>query len=101
MINEASGEIVYTIRASDGFRPPVYEAGTYTIKTGNDRPDGKTITGVKGGPNDDARTSKLCLNRGVEFACTVRRIARSRDETSGRKMEVGKYADSPKSSRLW
>ncbi len=59
VINEASGEIVYTIRASDGFRPPVYEAGTYTIKTGNDRPDGKTITGVKSGSNDDARSLEV------------------------------------------
>ena len=59
VVNEASGEIVYTIRASDGFRPPIHEAGTYTIKVGKDRPDGKTISGVKSGPRDDTRSLEV------------------------------------------
>jgi hypothetical protein len=56
VIDEASGEIVYTVRARDGFRPPIYEAGTYTIKIGKDRPDGETLSRIQSGSGDDART---------------------------------------------
>ena len=46
VIDQSSGEIVYTVRANRGFRPPVYKAGTYTVKTGKDRPDGKVTKGL-------------------------------------------------------
>lgn len=47
VIDEATGEIVYTIRVRQGFDAPVYKKGTYTIKIGKDRPDSQTITGIK------------------------------------------------------
>jgi hypothetical protein len=46
VIEESSGEILYTVRVRDGFRPPVYAPGTYTIKLGQDRPDATRIEGV-------------------------------------------------------
>ena len=47
VIDESNGEILYTVRAKSGFRPPVYKAGTYTVKTGDDRPDGDVSQGIK------------------------------------------------------
>jgi hypothetical protein len=47
VIEEPSGEVLYTVRApSDDFRPPVYSAGPHTVKLGRDRPDQKTVTGL-------------------------------------------------------
>ncbi len=47
VIHERTGEVVYTVRAkSNRFRPPVYEAGKYTVRVGRDKPDGKTLTGL-------------------------------------------------------
>lgn len=38
VIDDASGEILYTIRAASGFEPPVYAKGRrYTVKAGRDR----------------------------------------------------------------
>ncbi|MCX7915584.1 MAG: hypothetical protein N3A53_04695, partial [Verrucomicrobiae bacterium] len=40
VVNEKDGDILYTRRISGmRFRPPVYEAGTYTVKIGRDKPD--------------------------------------------------------------
>ena len=40
VIQESTGEILYTVRTEDAsFRPPVYAMGTYTIKAGRDKPD--------------------------------------------------------------
>jgi len=40
VVNEKDGDILYTRRIrGDRFRPPVYEAGTYTVRIGRDRPD--------------------------------------------------------------
>ena len=48
VIAEATGEILYTIRAeSNRLQLPVYSQGTFTVKTGRDRPDAVTLTGVK------------------------------------------------------
>lgn len=47
VVNDATGEIVYTVRAtSNRFKPPVYFAGTYTVKIGANKPDQKTFTKV-------------------------------------------------------
>lgn len=48
VINETSGETLYTIRApSANFQPPVYSNDPYTVKLGKDRPDQVTLTGQK------------------------------------------------------
>ena len=48
VIEEKTGEILYTIRpGSNRFRPRVYARGTYTVKIGRDKPDGKTLTALE------------------------------------------------------
>ena len=48
VIEEATGEMLYTVRApGDRFQPRVYAAGKYTIKVGRDKPDGETLTGIE------------------------------------------------------
>ena len=43
VIDEASGEMLYTIRIrGDRFRPPVFAPGKYLIKVGLNKPDGWT-----------------------------------------------------------
>ena len=62
VIRERDGEVLYSIRVQgDRFRPAVYEAGTYTIKIGKDRPDQETLVGVKSGSMDDQRTREVDL----------------------------------------
>ncbi len=47
VIEEKTGEILYTIRAAgDRFQPRVYAEGKYTVKLGRDEPTGPTITGL-------------------------------------------------------
>lgn len=47
VVEEASGEILYTVRAtSNHFKPPVYSAGKHTVKVGRDKPDQSTTNGV-------------------------------------------------------
>jgi len=49
VVAEATGEILYTVRARDArFQPPVYASGTYTVRVGRDRPDGPRLTGLRG-----------------------------------------------------
>lgn len=51
VINEATKEILYTVRAqSNRFRPPVYSQGKYTVKLGKDRPDLVSVTGLEPEP---------------------------------------------------
>ena len=38
VIDDASGEILYTVRERAGFEPPVFAAGKYTVKFGKDKP---------------------------------------------------------------
>ena len=54
--NEASGEVLYTVRAtSNRFKPPVYAAGSHTVKVGKNKPDQSTTTGVNVlGANENA-----------------------------------------------
>ncbi|MDQ3624401.1 MAG: hypothetical protein M3463_18230 [Verrucomicrobiota bacterium] len=48
VIEEQTGEILYTIRASGGlFQPRVYAPGKYTVKIGRDKPDGSALTGLE------------------------------------------------------
>ncbi len=47
VIHEQTGETVYVRRLHhvSSFAPPVFADGTYTVKIGVDRPDGRTLTG--------------------------------------------------------
>jgi hypothetical protein len=54
-VTDAGGDILYTTRLrSSRFQPPVYAAGTYTVRAGRDRPDGSTLTGVRAAPTPAA-----------------------------------------------
>ncbi|MFK7767185.1 MAG: metallophosphoesterase family protein [Mariniblastus sp.] len=47
VIEEASKEVLYTVRAtSNRFKAPVYAAGKYTVKVGKDKPDAKSVEGI-------------------------------------------------------
>jgi hypothetical protein len=47
VIEDRSGEILYTLRTSGpAFQPPVYAAGTYTVKVGRDKPEGSELKGL-------------------------------------------------------
>lgn len=49
VIDEGTGEVLYTVRAaSNRFRPRVYSEGNFTVRVGRDRPDQKTVEGLKG-----------------------------------------------------
>lgn len=53
VIEESSGEIIYTVRAwEDRFQPRVYTPGRYTVKIGAGKPDAETLTGLESGPQD-------------------------------------------------
>jgi hypothetical protein len=55
VIEEATGEILYTVRMRKGdARLPVYAAGKYTVRTGQDRPDNAEIKGVEPLPVDES-----------------------------------------------
>jgi hypothetical protein len=59
VVAEASGEVVYTVRAaSPRFHPPVYVDGSYTVRVGRDRADGVTIAGLRSS-TDRAAGSRL------------------------------------------
>jgi len=48
VINEATNDVLYTVRSqTNTFRAPVYADGTYTVRAGTDKPDGKEVTGLK------------------------------------------------------
>ena len=62
VIQQEGGEILYTVRAAGNrFRPPVYAGGKYTVKIGNDRPDGKTLRNLRPGPSDSDETRAVKL----------------------------------------
>jgi len=48
VIHDQTGETLYYRRLSNvsSFAPPVFAAGTYTVKVGTDRPDARTLTGL-------------------------------------------------------
>ncbi|MGK0185559.1 MAG: hypothetical protein ACI9R3_001337 [Verrucomicrobiales bacterium] len=45
VIEESTGEILYTVRAATGFEPPVYAKGNYSVKVGSDRPEQLLLSG--------------------------------------------------------
>lgn len=48
IVDEADGEILYTIRSQNGrFQPKVYSKGRYTVKIGRDFPDAKILKSVQ------------------------------------------------------
>ena len=50
VIEEATGEIFYTIRAQGTrFQPRVYAAGKYTVKIGPEMPNANTIKSLEAG----------------------------------------------------
>lgn len=58
VIEEATGETLYTIRANGPqFRPKVFAPGAYTINIGEGQAQ-KTLTGIEAAPEDDAAASK-------------------------------------------
>lgn len=55
VIEEASGEILYTVRIKGNrFQPAVYASGSYTIKIGPDKPDAKTMSGIAAQGKEEA-----------------------------------------------
>ena len=61
VINEADGEIVYTIRINgSSYRSKVFERGSYTIKVGaQETGQIKTLTGLTAGGKDDERRVRV------------------------------------------
>lgn len=62
VIEEATGSILYTVRArGERFRPRVYAPGKYTVKAGRDRPDGPSLSGLEAAPeaSTDQRVLRL------------------------------------------
>ena len=47
VIDEGSGEILYTVREKAGFEPPVFAKGKYTVKFGKDKPESTLHTGYE------------------------------------------------------
>jgi hypothetical protein len=51
VIEEATGDILYTVRAQGNrFQPRVYAPGKYTVKIGRNKPDAMTLPGLEPGP---------------------------------------------------
>lgn len=52
VVEEDSGQVIYTVRAPhSGFRPPVYSAGSHTVRLGHDRPDQVELRGLRPSQN--------------------------------------------------
>ncbi|MEY4485342.1 MAG: hypothetical protein RL693_2794 [Verrucomicrobiota bacterium] len=55
VIEDATGEILYTIRAQGGrFHPRVYATGKHTLKLGRDKPDGQTLAALEPKPKAES-----------------------------------------------
>jgi hypothetical protein len=62
VIDEANGEVVYTIRVlGESFRPKVFKQGTYTLKIGEEKLR-QTIKGLKAEAADDPSVLEIKLN---------------------------------------
>ena len=60
VIAEASGEVLYTVRARGArFQPPVYAPGSYTVRVGRHRPDGPSVAGLRATSRTAAGTRTL------------------------------------------
>ena len=58
---DPDGEIAYTIRASNGFRPPAYKPGKHTIKIGRDKPNVATLNDVEPSAEDSISIRRIKL----------------------------------------
>jgi len=55
VVEENSGEVLYTVRARGGrFQPRVYAKGKHTVKIGPQKPDAKTLAGLEPKPKSAA-----------------------------------------------
>lgn len=62
VVAEADGEILYTVRArGPRVALPVFRDGTFLVKVGRDRPDGITLTALRGTNKDNAGTRIVTL----------------------------------------
>lgn len=60
VIEDASGEVVYTVRTQGkSFRPPVYQGGTYTVKVGKDKPDASVLENLESGQRNASINVRL------------------------------------------
>jgi hypothetical protein len=60
VVEEATGEIVYTMRVTgQTFQPPVYRPGKYTIRYGQDRADKIVSMPIESGEQDSVGTIEL------------------------------------------
>ncbi len=62
IVDEADGEILYTIRSQNGrFQPKVYSKGRYTVKIGRDFPDAKILKSVQSSTKSAAGQIKISI----------------------------------------
>lgn len=62
VIHRETGEVVYTVRAATNrFRPPVYQPGTYRVRIGRDRPDGQDLHPLQPAQKDAQDQLKIQL----------------------------------------
>ena len=63
VIDEASGEILYTVRVrGDSYHPRVYSIGSFTIRVGRDDPRIATLSGIASSPDpQDAGIRKVVI----------------------------------------
>jgi hypothetical protein len=61
VVEEETGDVLYTVRVGSVFQPHVFAPGKYTIRAGRDKPDGYTAKGVSAVPKAAAgrRTIEL------------------------------------------
>ena len=60
VIEEATGEVLYTIRVQGTrFRPRIYAPGFHTVKIGRDRPDGQVLKGLRKVADDSGETLRI------------------------------------------
>jgi hypothetical protein len=62
VVEEKSGEVLYTVRAQGGrFQPRVYAKGKHTVKIGPQKPDAKTLAGLEPKPKASAGKLKVSI----------------------------------------
>ncbi|MDF1850154.1 MAG: hypothetical protein P1U85_04915 [Verrucomicrobiales bacterium] len=60
VIHDESGEILYTIRVKgDSFQPAVYAGGTYTVKTGADKPETVVLDKIEASEGKTDKTHEV------------------------------------------
>ncbi len=63
VIAEASGEVLYTVRQQTSrVELPVYADGAYTVRIGTDKPNGKTVTGLRPMTQANANAKPLTVS---------------------------------------